>query len=119
MLLHGCNAFEASGHEYGGAFGESNIPKLLVHEVELPHSLRFCRARLRSSFDALGPGTDDEFRTRAVAVLNRLDDLLAGHAPAAPGTGPLSFRDLAPAGRLLREIHDALEQVYVYCPADA
>lgn len=119
VLLRGCNAFEAYGHEYGGAFGESNILKLLAHDGELPYSLRFCLARLRSSLDAVGPAPDDEFGTGPSAVLNRLDGLLAGHARAAAGTKPLSFTDLAPVGGLLLEFHDALERVYVYYPADA
>ena len=61
----------------------------------------------------------DDFLPRPYVILNRLDDLLDGHAEAPPGNQPLNFRDLSPIGRQFREFHDVLERSYVYYPADA
>ena len=42
VLLRACNAFEAYGRECGAVFDRDAVLGLLVHEGDLPYSLRFC-----------------------------------------------------------------------------
>ena len=118
-LLRACNALEAYGHEYGGAFEEGNVLQLLVHEAELPFSLRFCLQRLHSGIGIIDPTPPGDSRPAPFAILRRLDDLLDRYAQASSGSGPPDSGGLAPACRLFREFHDALERSYVYYPVNA
>ena len=119
VLLRACNAFEAYGHEYGGAFEQGNILQLLVHEAELPFSLRFCLQRLHSGLDVIDPAPPGESRPTPFAILHRLDDLLDSYAEASSGNEPPDSGGLAPVCRQFREFHDALERSYVYYPVNA
>ena len=119
MLLRACNAFEAYGHEYGGAFDEGNVLQLLVHHCELPFSLRFCLQRLQAGLNVIDPAATGESRAAPLSVLEALDGLLDGHAQAPAGCQPPDSGGLGPIRRQFREFHDALERSYVYYPANA
>ena len=119
VLLRACNALEAYGHEYGGAFEESNILQLLAHHRELPFSLRFCLQRLQAGLEVIDPAANRESRPEPFSILDRIDVLLHSHAQA-PGRGEApDSGGLAPICRQFREFHDALERSYVYYPANA
>ena len=119
LLLHACNAFEAYGREYGGAFEEGKVVRLLAQDAELPFSLRFCLQRLREGVNVIGPPAPHETRPGPSDVLGRLGALLDGHADPAFGAQTPGSGGLAPLGRRFREFHDALERSYVYYPANA
>ena len=119
LLLRACNAFEAYGHKFGGALDRGNIVDLLVAEADLPYSLRYVLRRLRACLAVVDPAPDEDLPAQPFVVLKQLDDLL-GSRPAASSTSQSrELHELAQLGRLHREFHDALEQSYVYYPADA
>lgn len=119
VLLRSCNAFEAYGHEYGGAFEEGNVLQLLVHEPELPFSLRFCLERLHSGLSVIDPAPPGESRPPPFAILHRLDDLFDRYAESPADNEPPDSRSLGPIRLQFREFHDALERSYVYYPVNA
>ena len=119
LLLRACNAFAAYGHKFGGALDRGNIVDLLVAEADLPYSLRYVLRRLRACLAVVGPAPDEDLPAQPFVVLKQLDDLLGSRPAASPTSQSRELHELAQLGRLLREFHDALEQSYVYYPADA
>ena len=119
MLLRACNAFEAYGHQFGGAFDHRKVVDLLVAEPDLPYSLRYALRRLRACLAVVDPAPVGDFPPQPFVILNQLDDLLDSRPAASSTTQPKEPHELAKLGELLREFHDAVEQSYVYYPADA
>lgn len=110
VLLRACNAFEAYGRECGAAFEESAVLGLLLHEGDLPYSLRFCVERLRENLDVIGPAPSDGVGTGPLEVLNRLDEYF--------GDGAQPAGNLRLVGELFRSFHDALEGSYAFRASD-
>lgn len=118
VLLRACNAFEAYGRECGGAFEENAVLGLLLHEGDLPYSLRFCRERLRENLDVIGPAPSDRLGTGPLEILSRLDEHF-GDAAQPTGDGRrLAAGDLRQVGELFRTFHDALEGSYAFRASD-
>ena len=118
VLLRACNAFEAYGRECGVAFEESAVLGLLLHEGDLPYSLRFCLERLRANLDVIGPASGDGLGTGPLEILSRLDEQFGDGAERA-GDGRLSASgDLRRVGELFRTFHDALEGSYAFRASD-
>lgn len=118
VLLRACNAFEAYGRQCGSAFEESAVLGLLLHEGDLPYSLRFCLERLRENLVVIGPAPSDGLGTGPLEILTRLDEHFGDGAERA-GEGRLSAsRDLRQVGELFRTFHDALEGSYAFRAAD-
>ena len=117
VLLRACNAFEAYGREYGVAFEESAVLGLLLHEDDLPYSLRFCLARLGANLNVIGPAPSAELGAAPFDILSRLDEQFRDGAPA---TGRLlsTSGDLRQVGELFRTLHDALEVSYSFRASD-
>ena len=113
VLLRACNAFEAYGRECGGVFEESAVLGLLLHEGDLPYSLRFCRERLRENLDVIGSPPSDGLGTGPLQILSRLDEPFGDYAQPADGR-LLAAGDLRQVGELFRTFHDALEASYAF-----
>ena len=119
VLLRACNAFEAYGRECGGVIEETAVLGLLLHEADLPYSLRFCLQRLHEDLDVIGPAPCDGAATGPFAILSQLDEQLRHRArPAADGrfSEPGALRQVA---GLFRTFHDALEGSYAFRASDA
>ena len=112
VLLRACNAFEAYGRECGGVFEDSAVLGLLVHDTDLPYSLRFCLERLREGLQLIGPAPSDGVGSGPAEILMRLAEQF-GDGSRAAGDGRLSeYGELRQVGELFRTFHDALEASY-------
>lgn len=118
VLLRACNAFEAYGRECGVAFEEGAVLGLLLHEGDLPYSLRFCLERLRENLDVIGPAPSAGFGTGTTEIVNRLDEQLRDCARPAGDLQLSASRDLRQVGELFRTFHDALEGSYAFRASD-
>ncbi|MCY4015386.1 MAG: alpha-E domain-containing protein [Gammaproteobacteria bacterium] len=117
VLLRACNAFEAYGRECGGVFEESAVLGLLLHEGDLPYSLRFCLERLRENLDVIGPVPSDGLGTGPLEILSRLEEH-SGDGAQRAGDRLLAAGDLRHLGELFRTFHDALEGSYAFRASD-
>ena len=117
-LLRACNAFEAYGRECGGVFEESAVLGLLLHEGDLPYSLRFCLERLRENLDLIGPAPSDGLGTGPLEILTGLDQQLHDCARSAGDQRLAASDELRQVGELCRAIHDALEGSYAFRASD-
>ena len=118
VLLRACNAFEAYGRECGAVFEENAVLGLLVHEGDLPYSLRFCWERLRDNLDLIGPALSDAPGAGPFEILARLDDQIGDGAQIAGNRQPVASSDLLPLGELFRTFHQALEESYAFRASD-
>ena len=118
VLLRACNAFEAYGRECGAVLEGDAVLRLLVHEGDLPYSLRFSFERLRDNLDAIGPAPSDAAGPGPFEILTRLDAQIRDCAQqAGDGRRPESG-GLALVGELFRTFHDALEGTYAFRASD-
>ncbi len=118
-LLQACNALAAYGHQYGGAFEQRQIVKMLTHDPELPYSLRFCQQQLRASLRIVDSSAAGHSSARPFAILDLLDDLLDRSGTPNVEETSAQTGEMPRINRLYGELHDALEQSYVYYPLDA
>ena len=117
-LLHSCHAFETYCHLHGAQLTGEEVVGFLVYDSELPYSLRFAVDRLRGSLEVIDPPVRGRSSVEPYDIVRRLDAILSRHTVdlAAGGRG----RDeLAEFVALCRQFHEALEQTYVYYPAEA
>ena len=119
VLLRACNAFEAYGRECGAVFEGDAVLGLLVHEGDLPYSLRFCVERLRDNLDVIGPAPFDPPGTGPLEILCRLDDQFGDRAQTAGIRQPVASSNLLLLGELFRTFHEALEESYAFRASDA
>ncbi len=119
VLLRACNAFEAYGRERGAVFERDAVLGLLVHEGDLPYSLRFCLQRLRENLDVIGPAPSDAPRVGPFEVLVRLDEQFGDGPQIAGSHQPVASSDLLLLGELFRTFHEALEGSYAFRASDA
>ena len=114
VLLRACNAFEAYGRECGTVFERNAVLGLLVHQDDLPYSLRFCWERLRENLEVIGSAPSHGRGPGPFEILTRLDDQFCDRAQPGGDRRILQPRDLLRVGELFQAFHEALEGSYAF-----